>query len=84
MRKFASLGAVTLIASVRAMPVVVQTSVGTSQTHAAYMTGDRMRTSKLDGMSVYNDHGQEIGTSDEILIDPTGLRLPTLTRRLTA
>lgn len=72
MKKFVSLGAATLVASMLAMPVLAQTSQGTDPAHTAHMTRGELRSSKLIGMSVYNDQGQDIGTIDEVLINPSG------------
>jgi sporulation protein YlmC with PRC-barrel domain len=38
-----------------------------------YMTGDHnMRSSKVIGMAVYNDHNEKIGVIDDILLPTTG------------
>ena len=56
---------VTLLAISAASPVFAQSY--------SYMTGDHnMRSSKLVGMPVFNEHNEKIGTIDEILLPAAG------------
>ncbi|MGD0430605.1 MAG: PRC-barrel domain-containing protein [Acetobacteraceae bacterium] len=68
MRSFSSIVAVSLMAISLAVPAMAQ-----SETGAGYVTADhQMRSSKMIGMAVYNDHGEKIGVIDEILLPMAG------------
>jgi sporulation protein YlmC with PRC-barrel domain len=68
MKSFTSILAVALMAISLAVPAMAQ-----SETGAGYVTADhQMRSSKMIGMAVYNEHGEKIGVIDEILLPSTG------------
>jgi sporulation protein YlmC with PRC-barrel domain len=64
MKSIRSILMVSLLAISAAMPARAQ---------MFYMTGDHnMRSSKVIGMQVYNDHNEKIGVIDDILLPATG------------
>jgi sporulation protein YlmC with PRC-barrel domain len=68
MKGFRSSLAVGLMAIAVSGPALAQ-----SQSLPPYMTADHnMRTSKLIGMTVYNDHNEKIGTIDDIVLPGGG------------
>jgi hypothetical protein len=68
MKSFSSILAVSLMAMSLGVPALAQ-----SETGAGYVTADhQMRSSKIIGMAVYNEHGGKIGVIDEILLPSTG------------
>ena len=68
MKSFTSMLAVALMAISLAVPAMAQ-----SETGAGYVTADhQMRSSKMIGMAVYNEHGEKIGVIDEILVPMSG------------
>jgi hypothetical protein len=70
MRGLNTILAVVLVGISVAAPAMAQSEVPSS---AAYMTADHnMRSSKLIGMTVWNDHNEKIGKIDDILIPAAG------------
>ncbi len=68
MRGFRSIVALSMLTFVVTVPAIAQ-----MQTLPPYMTADsNMRSSKLIGMPVYNEHNEKIGTIDEILLPAKG------------
>ncbi|HEX3992245.1 MAG TPA: PRC-barrel domain-containing protein [Acetobacteraceae bacterium] len=70
MRSYTMVLAVVMVAFSAAAPAMAQSE---SPSYAAYMTTDHnMRSSKLIGLPVYNDHGDKIGVIDDILMPAKG------------
>jgi sporulation protein YlmC with PRC-barrel domain len=68
MRGFNSVLAVALVAITVTAPAMAQ-----SLNPGIYMTADHnMRSSKVIGTTVYNDHNEKIGVVDDILLPATG------------
>jgi sporulation protein YlmC with PRC-barrel domain len=68
MKGLKSILAVSLMAISMAGPVLAQ-----SMSLPAYMTADHnIRTSKLIGMTVYNDHNEKIGVIDDVMLPMAG------------
>jgi sporulation protein YlmC with PRC-barrel domain len=71
MKNYSTILAVAMVAFAAAAPVMAQNEASTYA--AAYMTADHnMRSSKLIGLPVYNDHGEKIGVIDEIMLPAKG------------
>lgn len=69
MRKYNMIAVVAMVAISIAAPVMAQSLVPP----ASYMTTDHnMRSSKMIGMPVYNDHSEKIGVIDDILLPASG------------
>ena len=70
MRSYTMILAVVMVAFSATAPVMAQSE---SPSYAAYMTPDHnMRSSKLIGLPVYNDHGERIGVIDDIMLPAMG------------
>jgi sporulation protein YlmC with PRC-barrel domain len=70
MRSYTMVLAVVMVVFSAAAPVMAQSE---SPSYAAYMTADHnMRSSKLIGLPVYNEHGDKIGTIDDIMLPAKG------------
>ena len=70
MRRYSMILAVVMVAFTAAAPALAQNEAPSS---AAYMTADHnMRSSKLIGLPVYNDHGEKIGVIDDIMLPAMG------------
>jgi sporulation protein YlmC with PRC-barrel domain len=70
MRSYIMIFAVAMVAFTAAAPAMAQNE---ASTFSAYMTADHnMRSSKLIGLPVYNDHGDKIGVIDEIMLPAMG------------
>ena len=70
MKKYSMILAVVMVAFAAVAPAMAQNE---APTYAAYMTADHnMRSSKLIGLPVYNDHGEKIGVIDDIMLPTMG------------
>jgi sporulation protein YlmC with PRC-barrel domain len=66
MKRYTMILAVAFVAFTATASAMAQNE---ASTFAAYMTADHnMRSSKLIGLPVYNDHGEKIGVIDEIML----------------
>ena len=66
MRKYTMVLAVVMVAITATASAMAQNE---ASSYSAYMTADHnMRSSKLIGLPVYNDHGEKIGVIDEIML----------------
>jgi sporulation protein YlmC with PRC-barrel domain len=64
MTKLTALAAIAALAMTFAAPAFAQTATG----NGIVMTDHSMRSSKLIGVSVYNDQGQSIGSVIDVLV----------------
>lgn len=70
MRRYAMMLAVAMVAFTAVAPAMAQNE---ASTFAPYMTTDHnMRSSRLIGLQVYNDHGEKLGKIDDILLPAMG------------
>jgi sporulation protein YlmC with PRC-barrel domain len=70
MRSYTMILAVVMVAFTVTAPAMAQSE---SPSYAAYMTADHnMRSSKLIGLPVFNDHGDKIGVIDDIMLPAKG------------
>jgi sporulation protein YlmC with PRC-barrel domain len=70
MRSYTVILAVVMVAFSAAAPAMAQNE---APTYASYMTADHnMRSTKLIGLPVYNDHGEKIGVIDDIMLPTMG------------
>lgn len=70
MRNHTMILAVVMVAFCAAAPAMAQSE---SPSYGQYMTADHnMRTSKLIGLTVYNDHGEKIGVIDDVMLPAKG------------
>jgi sporulation protein YlmC with PRC-barrel domain len=70
MKKYSMILAVVMVAFAAGAPAMAQNE---AQTYPSYMTPDHnMRSSKLIGLPVYNDHGEKIGLIDDIMLPAMG------------
>jgi sporulation protein YlmC with PRC-barrel domain len=70
MRSYTVILALVLVVFSAAAPAMAQNE---AQSYPSYMTADHnMRSSKLIGLPVYNDHGEKIGVIDDIMLPVSG------------
>jgi sporulation protein YlmC with PRC-barrel domain len=70
MRSYTMILAVVMVAFTAAAPAMAQNE---AQSYPSYMTHDHnMRSSKLIGLPVYNDHSDKIGVIDDIMLPAMG------------
>ncbi|HEX3996854.1 MAG TPA: PRC-barrel domain-containing protein, partial [Acetobacteraceae bacterium] len=70
MRRYTMILAVAVVAFTAAAPAMAQNE---AQSFPQYMTQDHhMRSSRLIGLPVYNDHGEKFGTIDDIMLPAKG------------
>lgn len=70
MRSYTTILAVVMVAFATTAPAMAQNE---ASTFSQYMTTDHnMRSSRLIGLPVYNDHGEKLGTIDDILLPAMG------------
>jgi sporulation protein YlmC with PRC-barrel domain len=70
MRRYTMILAVAVVAFTAAAPAMAQNE---AQSFPQYMTQDHhMRSSRLIGLPVYNDHGEKFGTIDDIMLPTKG------------
>jgi sporulation protein YlmC with PRC-barrel domain len=70
MKKYTMILAVVMVAFAAGAPAMAQNE---ASAYPAYMTPDHnMRSSKLLGLPVYNDHGEKIGLIDDIMLPAMG------------
>lgn len=70
MKSYTMILAVAMVAFTAAAPAMAQNEAPAS---GQYMTADHnMRSSRLIGLPVYNDHGEKLGAIDDILLPAMG------------
>ena len=70
MKKYTMILAVVMVVFAAGAPAMAQNE---AQTYSTYMTPDHnMRSSKLLGLPVYNDHGEKIGLIDDLMLPAMG------------